>query len=58
MDIDLDFKPLVAKPASTTVCSRCGAMPTSIKTLLDSRKGKSVTILKCTCGKEIWREDA
>jgi hypothetical protein len=57
VDIDLDFKPLVAKPASTTVCSRCGAMPTLVKTLLDSRKGKSVMILKCKCGNETWRED-
>jgi hypothetical protein len=41
MDIDLDFKAVEAKSAST-VCSRCGAMSTLVKTLLDSRKGTSL----------------
>lgn len=57
MDIDFDFKALKAKSAST-VCSRCGAMPTLVKTLLDSRKGTSVMILKCKCENETWREES
>jgi hypothetical protein len=46
------------KTASIAVCSRCGATPTVVQTLLDSRKGRSVRIMRCKCGKETWREDA
>ena len=56
MDIELESKAVEMKTART-VCSRCGAMPTWVKTLLDSRNGRSLTILKCKCGNETWRED-
>ena len=46
------------KTASIAACSRCGATPTAVQTLLDSRKGRSVKIMRCQCGKETWREDA
>jgi hypothetical protein len=46
------------KTASIAACSRCGAMPTVVQTLLDSRKGRSVKIMRCQCGRETWREDA
>ena len=38
MEVDLDFKTIVAKTAPTTVCSRCGAKPTLVRRLLDPRK--------------------
>jgi hypothetical protein len=57
VDIDLEFKAAVeVKPASAHACSRCGAIPTLVKTLLDSRKGKSILIMKCSCGNETWQE--
>ena len=58
MDIDVEFKAVEANTAPTTVCSRCGAMPTLVKTLLDSRKGKSVRIIQCSCGEQRWCEEA
>jgi hypothetical protein len=30
------------KAASIAACSRCGATPTAVQTLLDSRKGRTV----------------
>jgi hypothetical protein len=39
-------------------CNRCGAVPIEVWTLLDPRKGKSVRIMQCSCGKESWCEDA
>jgi len=46
------------KTASTAACNRCGATPTAVQTLLDSRKGRTVKIMRCQCGRETWREDA
>ena len=58
MDIDLESKAVEVKTASAIVCSRCGAIPTLVKTLLDSRKGRSILIMRCQCGNETWREEA
>jgi hypothetical protein len=46
------------KAASIAACSRCGATPTAVQTLLDSRKGRTVKFMRCQCGRETWREDA
>jgi len=46
------------KAASIAACSRCGATPTAVQTLLDSRKGRTVNFMRCQCGRETWREDA
>jgi hypothetical protein len=47
-----------AARASLRPCNRCGAVPTEIQTLLDSRKGKSIRIMRCKCGEQTWSEDA
>jgi hypothetical protein len=44
-------------PSSLRLCNRCGAVPTEVQTLLDSRKGKSVRIMRCICGEQSWSED-
>jgi hypothetical protein len=33
-------------PSPLCLCNRCGAVPTEVQTLLDSRKGKSVRIMR------------
>jgi hypothetical protein len=49
----------VEQKTAPIACFRCGAIPKSVvRTLLDSRKGRTFLILKCQCGKEIWREEA
>ena len=59
MSIDVECKaPVEVKTASANACSRCGAIPTLVKTLLDSRKGRSILIMRCHCGNETWREDS
>jgi hypothetical protein len=35
-------------------CIDCGARPHVIRTLLDTRHGKSVRVFECQCGKLIW----
>ena len=47
-----------AARASLRPCNRCDAVPTEVLTLLDSRKGKSMRIMICRCGKQTWSEDA
>jgi hypothetical protein len=44
-------------PSPLCLCNRCGAVPTEVQTLLDSRKGKSVRIMRCKCGEQSWSED-
>ena len=39
-------------------CNRCGAVPSEVRSLLDSRNGKSVRITKCSCGEQSWSEEA
>jgi len=47
-----------AARASLCPCNQCGAVLTEAQTLLDSRKGKSIKIMRCRCGEQIWSEDA
>jgi hypothetical protein len=44
--------------ASLRPCNRCGAVPIEVQALLDSRKGKSMRIMRCRCGEQTWSEDA
>src|SRR5690349_11458220 len=37
-------------------CSRCDAMPSLVRRILDSRTGKTVRIFECKCGKHSWSE--
>jgi len=38
-------------------CTNCGARPHLVKTLLDTRYGKSVRMFECKCGKLIWEDE-
>jgi hypothetical protein len=44
--------------APLRICNRCGAVPTEVHTLLDSRNGKTLRLLVCKCGAQTWSEDA
>jgi len=33
------------------------AVPTKVQTLLDSRNGKRIRIMRCTCGEQTWSEE-
>jgi hypothetical protein len=35
-------------------CPICAAVPRLAQTMLDSRKGKMVSLLQCQCGERIW----
>jgi hypothetical protein len=35
-------------------CVRCGAEPNLIRKLLDTRKGRTVRMFECRCGKVSW----
>jgi len=38
----------------TGSCTRCGAEPKLIGTILDSNKGRTIRMLRCQCGEQIW----
>jgi hypothetical protein len=38
-------------------CTRCGAQPQLIRTMLDSVKGRTIRMFKCDCGERIWASD-
>jgi hypothetical protein len=35
-------------------CSRCGAVPKLVGTMLDSNKGRTISMFKCQCGEQTW----
>jgi hypothetical protein len=35
-------------------CPVCAAVPRLAQTMLDSRKGKMVSLFQCQCGERIW----
>jgi hypothetical protein len=37
-------------------CPHCGAMPSLVRQILDSRTGKAVRMFECKCGKHSWSE--
>ena len=37
-------------------CPRCDAQPSLVRTILDSRSGKSISMFECKCGAHIWSE--
>jgi hypothetical protein len=47
----------MAAPVSLPVCDRCGERVTDVRTLLDSRKGRSIRMMMCRCGQQSWAED-
>ena len=58
MSGSVDHEPVVAiRAAPLRRCNRCGAVPNEVQVLLDSRKGKSVRIIRCRCGEESWSEE-
>jgi hypothetical protein len=36
---------------------RCGAQPKLSHRMLDSRRGLTIRMFKCTCGERTWTED-
>ena len=45
-----------AAPIPLHRCRRCGALPREVQTLLDSRKGKSIWLMRCSCREQTWSE--
>jgi hypothetical protein len=42
--------------APTRMCSHCGEKALPFLTMLDSRNGHTVRVLKCQCGEQTWLE--
>jgi len=38
-------------------CSRCAAEPKLICKMLDSNKGRTISMFKCQCGEQTWMSD-
>ena len=38
-------------------CSRCAAEPKLICKMLDSNKGRTISMFKCQCGEQTWVSD-
>ena len=39
-------------------CSRCAAEPKLVCKMLDSNKGRTISMFKCQCGEQTWVSDA
>ena len=35
-------------------CVRCGEEPKLVGTMLDSRKGRTIRMIRCQCGEQTW----
>jgi len=38
----------------TGSCTRCGAEPQLVGTMLDSNKGRTIRMFRCQCGEQTW----
>jgi len=48
----------VSKTIEPRRCSRCAAEPRLVGTMLDSNKGRTISMFKCQCGEQTWVSDA
>jgi hypothetical protein len=44
-------------PAMVRACSYCGQQPALVRSMLDPTRGRTVSMFKCQCGEQTWRED-